>query len=118
MSIENVKKFYEVITQDESIKQKLIELSPKHQGETMDEAKSKLLLEQEILTLATKMGYSFSLEEWKQFGAMTKQLHDECELSDEEMQTVSGGSHMDCNESIGVEVPDTPEEFCQLYHIS
>jgi len=36
VSVENVKKFYEALSQDEAMKQKFMELSQKYQGQQMD----------------------------------------------------------------------------------
>ena len=52
MSVENAKKFYEALSQDESLKQKFVELSQKYQGQPMDEANMKLITEEKVLPLA------------------------------------------------------------------
>ena len=91
MSVENVKKFYEAVSQDESLKQKFVELSQKHQGEEMDEAKLMSLIEQEALPLAKQMGYSFSMDDLKTYGEEMKQANMNCELSDGELEAVVGG---------------------------
>ena len=51
MSIENVKKFYEAVSQDEALKQKFVELAQKYQGQPMDETKSMEIMEREGLSL-------------------------------------------------------------------
>ena len=91
MSIENVKKFYEAVSQDEALKQKFLELSQKYQGQQMDEAKAMSVMEQEGLPMAAQMGYSFTMDELKAYGEEMKQAKMGCELSDEEMQAVTGG---------------------------
>ena len=92
MSVENVKKFYEAVSKDASLKQKFVELSQKYQGQPMDEAKGMSVFEQEALPLAAQMGYSFTMDELKAYGEEMKQANMNCELSDEEMQSVVGGN--------------------------
>ena len=92
MSIENVKKFYEAVSQDEALKQKFLELSQKYQGQQMDEAKAMSVMEQEGLPIAAQMGYSFTMDDLKAFETEMQQAKMGCELSDEEMQAVTGGA--------------------------
>ena len=91
MSVENVKKFYEAVSQDETLKQKFVELSQKYQGQQMDEAKGMSIFEQEALPLASQLGYSFSMDDLKAYGEEMKQADMNRELSDEEMEAVTGG---------------------------
>ena len=92
MSIESVKKFYEVLSQDESLKQKFMELSQKYQNQPMEEAKYMSIMEKEALPLAAQMGYSFTMDDLKSYGEEMKQADMNRELSDEEMQAVVGGA--------------------------
>ena len=96
MSVENVKKFYEALSQDEAFKQKFVELSQKYQGQQMDEAKLKSITEEEVLPMAKQMGYSFTMYDLKAYGEEMKQADMNRELSDEEMQAVTGGGGMVC----------------------
>ncbi len=91
MSVENVKKFYEAVSQDEALKQKFVEISQKYQGQPMDEAKAMSLTEKEIVPLAEKMGYSFSMDELKAYGEEIKQVNMNRELCDSELDAVTGG---------------------------
>jgi len=91
MSVENVKKFYEAVSQDEAMKQKFVKLSQKYQGQPMDEAKAYTIMEQEGLPMAKQMGYSFSMDDLKAYGEELKQADMKRELNDEEMQAVTGG---------------------------
>ena len=91
MSTENVKKFYEAVSQDEVMKQKFVELSQKYHGQQMDEEKVSLLLEKEALPLAAQMGYSFTMEDLKTYGEEMQQANMDCELSESELEAVSGG---------------------------
>ncbi len=91
MSVENVKKFYEVLAQDKEMQQKFTDLNQKYQGQQMDEAKAMSVMEQEGLPMAAQMGYSFTMDDLKAYGEEMKQANVNCELSDEEMQAVTGG---------------------------
>ena len=91
MSVENVKKFYEAISQDETLKQKFVELSKKYQGQPMDEVKGMVITEQEFLPLAAQMGYSFTMDDLKAYGEEMKQANMNRELSDSELEAVVGG---------------------------
>lgn len=91
MAKENVKKFYEAITQDEAWQQKLAELSQKYQGETMNEEKRTQMVNDDILPLAAQMGIPFTLEELKQYETDMKQTNGNSELSDDELEAVAGG---------------------------
>lgn len=95
MSIENVKKLYEAVSQDESLKQKFVELSRQYQGHQMDEAKAKQRMEQEVLPIAEQMGYSFTMDDLKAYSEEMKQPDISRELSDEELHAVSGGGSTD-----------------------
>ena len=92
MSIENVKKFYEAVSNDESLKQKFVELSQKYQGQLMDEVRALSIMEQEALPLAAQMGYSFTIDDVKSYELAMQQAKTGCEMSDEELQAVSGGT--------------------------
>ena len=91
MSVENVKKFYEVLTKDEALKQKFMDLSKKHQGKPMDEAKAMELAELEYLPLAKQMGFEFTLDDLRSYSDQVKQGCQGAELNEEEMKAVAGG---------------------------
>ena len=96
MSVENVKKFYEAVAQDEALKQKFVQLSQKYQGQPMDEEKAMALTEQEVLPMAAQMGYSFTIDDVKSYELAMQQAKMGCELSDEELQAVAGGETLLC----------------------
>ena len=52
MSAENVRKFYDALSRDSDLQQKIRALSQKHQGEVIDAANLNRLMEQEYLPLA------------------------------------------------------------------
>ena len=91
MSIENVKKFYECVAQDEAVKQKFAELAQKYQSEALDADKVAVVFEQEVLPLAAQIGYPFSLDDLKACGEEMQQANMNRELSDGEMEAVTGG---------------------------
>jgi len=91
MSGKNVKKFYEALSKDEVLKQKFVELSQKHKGQPMDEAKITVVMEQEALPLAAQMGYSFTIDDVKSYELEMQQAKNGCEMSDAEMRVVVGG---------------------------
>ncbi len=115
MSVENVKKFYEELSQDGSLKQKFVELSRKYQGQPMDEAKAMSLMEQELLPMAKQMGYSFTIDDLKAFGEEMKQENINRELSDAELAAVAGsdGTQLVCA-FIGVGDGAGASGFCLL----
>lgn len=90
MSIENVKEFYEAVSKDEALKQKLVELSQKHQGQQMDEIKVMAEMDREVMSLAAQMGYSFTIDDLKACETEMKQKLG-CELGDSDLAAVSGG---------------------------
>ena len=118
MSVENVKKFYEAVAQDEALKQKFVQLSQKYQGQPMDEEKAMALTEQEVLPLAAQMGYSFTMDDLNGYGEEMKQAKMGCELSEEEMQAVTGGGTTGTSECLIVGVPSGDfSGFCFLYGV-
>ena len=96
MSVENVKKFYEAVSQDKELQQKLIELSKKYQGQQMDEAKEMAIMEQDALPLAKQLGYDFTMDDLKAYGEKKRQADTDRELSEEEMEAVAGGTGIFC----------------------
>ena len=93
MSVENVKKFYEAVSNDASLKQKFVELSQKYQGQPMDEVKALSIMELEALPLAAQMGYSFTIDDVKSYELAMQQAKNGCEMSDAEMEAVTGGGN-------------------------
>ena len=91
MSVENVKMFYEAVSQDEALKQKFAQLAQKYQGQPMDEVRALSLMEQEVLPLAAQLGYSFTIDDVKSYELAMQQVKNGCEMSDAEMEAVTGG---------------------------
>lgn len=96
MSTENVKSFYETITRDEGLRQKLAELSQKKQGEAADEEARIRMVNEDILPLAEEMGMPFTLEELKQYENGMNQANGDNELNDAELQAVAAGRCDQC----------------------
>ena len=91
MSVENAKKFYEAVSQDKEIQKKFIDLSRKYKGEPIDEEKIKSVVNGEILPLAAEMGFQITLDDLKQYEKEMLQPAADREMSESEMQAVSGG---------------------------
>ena len=91
MSVENVGKFYEAVSQDKAMQQKFIDLSRKYKSDTVDEARVDSIVEQDVVPLAKQMGYEFTLDDLRAYGEQARQLHQGAELSEEEMKAVAGG---------------------------
>lgn len=114
MSTENVKKFYDAVSKDEALKQKFVELSRKYQGQQMDEAKVMTLIEQEALPLAAQMGYSFTMDDLKSYGEEMKPANMNCEMSDTEMEAVTGGQGLNFCIFVGLDF-DSKSVYSQVY---
>ena len=97
MAVNDVKKFYEAILQDSALRQEIDAISQGHKGETIDEVKALSIIEQEVLPLAARMGFFFTLQDFQQYGTEMQSSSDAGRaLSDEEMQLVAGGTNMAC----------------------
>lgn len=96
MSAENVKRFYEAITGDEGLRQKLAELSQKRQGEAADEEARIRMVNEDVLPLAEGIGMPFTLEELKQYEKCMNQTNGDNELNDAELQAVAAGRCNQC----------------------
>ena len=96
MSAENVRKFYDVLSRDSDLQQKIRALSQKHQGEVIDAANLNRLMEQEYLPLAAERGFSFTLDELREYVSEMQQGKNSGELPDKELAAVSGGNILAC----------------------
>ena len=118
MSVENVKKFHEALSKDEVLKQKFVELSQKYEGQPMDEEKALSVMEQEGLPLAAQMGYSFTMGDLKTYEQEMKHVYVNCELSEEELQTVAGGGATGSSWCSFIGVPSGDfSGFCFLFGV-
>lgn len=63
MSIENVKKFYEALDTDETLRKKFAAVFELYQDEPLDSNKAARLIAEEILPLAAKHGMPFVLDD-------------------------------------------------------
>ncbi len=86
MSRENVKKFYELVANDNELGKSLNALDKEVQIKTSDFAKLKDIVEEKIIPLAKKRGLDFSADELLEY-ANKKYM----ELRDEDLLDVSGG---------------------------
>ena len=92
MSVENARKFYEAVSQDKEMQRKFSDLSRKYRGEPMDEKQLKALVNEEIVPMADQMGFRFTADDLKQFEKEMYQPAADKEMSEAEMQAVSGGN--------------------------
>ena len=92
MAVDDVKKFYEAMSKDKEMQQKFMDIFQKYQESPMDEGRAVEIMNQEVLPLAQHMGYSFSMDDLKAYGEKMMQKYGNCELSEEEMQSVAGGA--------------------------
>ncbi len=94
MSMENVRKFYEVLSQDTDLQQKFKEksesLSGKWSGALEEEHLEDLFLK-EILPIALEAGFEFSFQDLQEYSAESKK---KSELMDEELDAVVGGNNI------------------------
>lgn len=94
----NVKAFFEALAKEEEIQQKLKEKEAAYTGAKEDrEAAVKEIL----LPVAEEAGYAFTLDELK---AYEESLQAEREISDQELESVSGGDAIGFCGFIGVGV--------------
>lgn len=92
MSQENVKKFYQMVATEETLKTQLAELFKPYQGQKMDESKKAELAEKILLPIAVEKGMAFTMEELHQYEIETSQKDLDGELSAEELEAVAGGN--------------------------
>ena len=78
MSIENVKKFYEDLSKDEKLKEKVKKFQI-----NKDTTEQELLAG--LVSIAEKLGYNFSEDELREYAS-------NLEISDDMLEKVSGGS--------------------------
>ena len=57
----------------------------------MDEVRALSIIEKEALPLAAQLGYSFTIDDVKSYELAMQQAKNGCEMSDEEMEAVTGG---------------------------
>jgi hypothetical protein len=91
MSRENVKKFYETVTEDDGLRLRLSELFNQYQGQEIDEAKRAVLVEELVLPVAAEKGLPFTLEELKEYEETIRKERATGELSADELDAVAGG---------------------------
>jgi hypothetical protein len=105
------KKNYDAILQDCVLRQKFEEISQGHKGEIIDEAKALSIIEQEVLPLAARMGFFFTMNELQQYGTEMHSSDAGRELNDAEFQVVAGGANMACV-GFGINVGEGLNGFC------
>lgn len=95
MAKANVEKFFAAVMADEDKKNRLQELGKFYGDKQLDEVERIGLIEDHILPMAKEMGSAFTLDELKAYEAEKvedlKQKNSDGELSEEELEAVSGG---------------------------
>ncbi|RPJ85495.1 MAG: Nif11-like leader peptide family natural product precursor [Acidobacteria bacterium] len=94
MSQENLRKFYEAVINDESLKARLLVIGSSHGDQTPSQAEQDEIWENEILPLAESEGFEFTLKEVKEFQASNRPTAGK--LTDEELEAVAGGIRCFC----------------------
>ncbi len=90
MSVENIKRFYDALTEDEALQDKFKALVKKYEVQKPDEGQFDAIYEKDLLPFAKSAGYDFTLEELIQYrrDAVKPSTHP---LSEEELAAVAGG---------------------------
>ena len=85
MAKENVKKFYEEISKNKELQEKLVKAEKSYTGDKDDK---QAAVEAFLLPIAKEAGYDFTAEELKE---VERELAGEKGISEEELENVSGG---------------------------
>lgn len=85
MSKENVKKFYEELTNNKELQKKVAELSKKYEGEKPTED----IIMAETVSLAKAVGFKLTVEEVKEYIDGQKRQS----LTDDELDAATGGNY-------------------------
>lgn len=91
MSMENVKKFYQAVATDESLRVRLSALNKQYDGEALDEEKKAALVEKLVLPIAAEKGLDFTMEDLRQYNENINKRSEDGELSSDELDAVAGG---------------------------
>lgn len=89
MSQENLKRFNEAASRDESLKGKLAAIANRHGGQELDESQLYAVWEDEVLPLARSKGYDFTLEDVRELQAAKSVRVNQ--LTDDELNAIVGG---------------------------
>ena len=85
MAKENVKAFFEALTQEETLQQALKAKELAYTGVKEDR---EAVVKEVLIPVAKEAGYAFTLEEMKAF---EKGMYPEGELGEDELESVAGG---------------------------
>lgn len=90
MSQKNVKLFYEELSKNKELQEKITKANEKYTGQKIDEKSIDLILQNELLPIAKEAGFDFTLEELYEFAKKSNQSFGG-RLSDDELDAVVGG---------------------------
>lgn len=92
MSTENVQKFFEILAQDPIKVSHLQQLKTEFENQSVNAAGDSGFIEKHILSMADDMELSFTIDDFKEYGAIDFQQADgPRDLSDAELDAVAGG---------------------------
>ncbi|MFP4035420.1 MAG: class IIb bacteriocin, lactobin A/cerein 7B family [Desulfovermiculus sp.] len=92
MALEDVKKFYELIAEDEKLKKQIMDLSSQYSHQELDETQRKEYVEKYVLPIAQEYGYKLTFNDMNEFEAQVNAVIQGEELNESEMESIAGGS--------------------------
>ncbi|RPJ58887.1 MAG: Nif11 family protein [Acidobacteria bacterium] len=94
MSQDSLRRFYEAVSHDESLKARLMAIATRHGGQNLSASECDALWENEIAPFAKSEGFDFTLQDVREFQAGRGSKAGK--LPDEELDAVVGGSRCMC----------------------
>ena len=92
MSAETIKQFYAALAADPQRRLQLQQLNTTYRGQALDETQRLALIREHVLPLAEAMGFSFTIDDLKNYEAQTlASIHRGRQLSSEELDVITGG---------------------------
>jgi hypothetical protein len=91
MSQENVRLFFEALSKDKALQAGFAAVNQVYQGQKPTMTQKDQVIQQELIPLAKKAGFDFTLAELKDYISARQQAATH-ELSDDEIAVVSGGT--------------------------
>ncbi len=91
MSQENVKNYFQELTKNKGLQEKLVALNKKYEGRELTKEQLNTACEQELIPLAKEYGFEFTLEE---YNAYTQEMERPKTglIDDNELSAVAGGT--------------------------
>ncbi len=109
-----MRRFYEAVSNNESLKARLMTIATRHGGHYLNESQCDALWENELAPLAKSEGFDFTLQEVSAFQAAGGSKA--AKLSDDELDAVVGGSRCSCvMTGDGIQDDDDPACSCVVF---